>query len=79
MPAPVMLFIHGGNFFAGTGGGLEYSVVYDSQSIVNTTGVIVVTINYRLGLLGFLYDGHGISGNYGLMDQEESMRWVKVG
>lgn len=73
-----MLFIHGGNFFAGTGGGLEYSVVYDSQSIVNTTGVIVVTINYRLGLLGFLYDGHGISGNYGLMDQEESMRWVKA-
>jgi para-nitrobenzyl esterase len=90
----------GGNFFAGTGGGLNYSIIYDSQSFVNTTGVIVsavhylglfgliksslpsrrqiVTINYRLGLLGFLYDGHGVQGNYGLMDQELAMRWVQA-
>ena len=40
-PAPVMLYIHGGNFFMGTGGGLQYSLVYDSQSIVNMSRVIV--------------------------------------
>ena len=63
----------------GTGGGLQHSLVYDSQSIVNMSRVIVVTINYRLGLLGFLYDGNGVAGNFGLQDQEQAMRWVKVG
>ncbi len=37
-----------------------------------------MTINYRLGLLGFLYDGAGLTGNYGLMDQEMTMRWVQA-
>ena len=37
-----------------------------------------MTINYRLGLLGFLYDGTGLLGNYGLQDQELALRWVQV-
>jgi para-nitrobenzyl esterase len=52
--------------------------VYDAQSIANVTGAVVVTMNYRLGILGFLYDGAGLTGNYGLMDQEMALRWVQA-
>lgn len=72
------MFIHGGNFVGGSAGGLQHGVIYDGQDLVNTTGSIVVTINYRLGLLGFLYTGASITGNYGLMDQEMAMRWVQA-
>jgi para-nitrobenzyl esterase len=68
----------GGNFVGGSAGGLQHGVIYDGQDLVNTTGSIVVTINYRLGLLGFLYTGASITGNYGLMDQEMAMRWVQA-
>ena len=75
-PLPVMLWIHGGSDDAGTGAD------YDGSALVRH-GVIVVTINYRLGFLGFLAHpaldaespGHG-SGDYGLMDQQAALRWV---
>jgi para-nitrobenzyl esterase len=68
---PVMVWIHGGNLVNGTG------AVYDPTKLVRD-GVVVVTINYRLGALGFLaHPAFGAaSGNYGLMDQQKALRWV---
>lgn len=73
---PVMVWIHGGSLVTGGGG------FYDPTRIVEQGGVIVVTINYRLGLLGFFAhqaidaEGH-LNGNYGLMDQQLALRWVQ--
>ena len=70
---PVMVWVHGGAFIFGNGGG-----EYDPTRLVNED-VIVVTLNYRLGHLGFLAHpelGAG-DGNFGLMDQREALRWVK--
>ena len=75
-PFPVMVWIHGGSFTAGAGS------LYDPRKIVTQGKVIVVTINYRLGILGFFahpaldHEGHD-SGNYGIMDQQLALRWVK--
>ena len=73
---PVMVWIHGGAFVDGEGAD------YDGSPLASQ-GVIVVTINYRLGLLGFLahpalaaYDPKGSSGNYGLQDQQAAVAWV---
>lgn len=71
---PVMFWIHGG---ALTGGSSD---PYDPARLVKQ-GVIVVTINYRLGYLGFFAqsaidaEGH-LNGNYGLMDQQFALQWV---
>ncbi len=74
---PVMLWLHGGGNEVGTGS------TYDGSALVRN-GVIVVTINYRLGLLGFLADPAldaesplQASGDYGLMDQQAALRWVR--
>jgi para-nitrobenzyl esterase len=74
---PVMVWIHGGAFIAGE------SDDYNPAGLVRH-GVIVVTINYRLGALGFLahpalasHPG-GSSGDYGLMDQQAALRWVQA-
>jgi para-nitrobenzyl esterase len=73
---PVMVWIHGGALVTGE------SDDYDPTGLVRD-GVVVVTINYRLGALGFLAHpalaGHpgGPSGNYGLMDQQAALRWVQ--
>ena len=72
---PVMVWIHGGALVSGGGD------IYDPTPLVKK-GVIVVTINYRLGLLGFFAhpaldsEGH-LAGNYGLMDQQLALRWVR--
>lgn len=77
--APVMVWIHGGGLTGGFGG----SKMYDGQQITSK-GVILVSINYRLGVLGFLAhpelsaeSPQGVSGNYGLLDQMEALRWVQ--
>jgi para-nitrobenzyl esterase len=72
---PVMVWIHGGALVTGE------SNDYDPTALVND-GVTVVTINYRLGALGFLAhpalaDASGQSGDYGLMDQQAALRWVQ--
>jgi para-nitrobenzyl esterase len=72
---PVMVWIHGGALVTGE------SNDYDPTALV-ADGVTVVTINYRLGALGFLAhpalaDAHGQSGDYGLMDQQAALRWVQ--
>ncbi|XP_062619060.1 carboxylesterase 1C-like [Saccostrea cucullata] len=69
---PVMVWIHGGGFMIG--GGSQYK----PQKLVLGGGVIVVTINYRLGLLGFLTLHDPLApGNYGLWDQIEAFKWVQ--
>ena len=71
---PVMLWIHGGGFhLGGSAAGLYYG------GYLATEGeVIVVTFNYRVGVLGFLSTGTSeIPGNFGLLDQVEAMRWVQ--
>ncbi|XP_067929874.1 bile salt-activated lipase-like isoform X2 [Watersipora subatra] len=67
---PVMLYIHGGGLMSGTG------ICYVSGSIAVTGDVIVITINYRIGVLGFLSTTKG-TGNYGLWDQREALLWVR--
>jgi len=76
---PVMLWIHGGGFVAG--GGSEPR--HDGQAFARK-GIVLVTINYRLGIFGFFAhpeltreSGRGASGNYGLIDQVAALRWVK--
>jgi para-nitrobenzyl esterase len=75
-PYPVMFWIHGGAFLSGE------STEYDASKLV-AQGVVVVTINYRLGMLGFLAhpaidNGAGAaSTNYGLLDQQLALQWVK--
>jgi para-nitrobenzyl esterase len=73
---PVMFWIHGGGLTVGE------SDDYDPTRLVQQ-GVVVVTINYRLGILGFLAhpsltaeSGDHASGDYGLMDQQAALRWV---
>lgn len=71
--APVMVWIHGGSHRVGAGW------VYDGTAFAKE-GVVVVTINYRLGALGYLSHpalGEG-SGNYGLMDQIAALKWVQA-
>eukprot|EP01083_Nonionella_stella_P003640 10481_1 len=72
-PLPTMIFIHGGNFFQGYSGG----ILYNGTNMVEQTDVIIVTINYRLGALGFLWSLTGPHGNYGMKDQLLAFEWVK--
>lgn len=76
---PVMVWIHGGGLTRGSG----TRIGYDGTALVRR-GVVVVTINYRLGAFGFLaHPGltaeseHGSSGNYGFLDQIAALEWVQ--
>jgi para-nitrobenzyl esterase len=76
---PVLVYIHGGGFSEGSGS----VAVYDGEELAKK-GLVVVTINYRLGALGFLAhpeltaeSPNNASGNYGLLDQVAALRWVK--
>lgn len=76
---PVMVWIHGGAFTGGSG----TVPLYDGENMAEK-GVVFVTINYRLGVLGFLAHPElskesplKTSGNYGILDQIESLKWVK--
>jgi para-nitrobenzyl esterase len=75
---PVMVWIHGGGLVNGSG-----SLPHYAGDQLASRGVVVVTINYRLGALGFLAhpelnreSAHGGSGNYGLLDQIAALKWV---
>ena len=74
---PVLVWFHGGGNTQGTG------VIYGGGTPAAKTNTVVITINYRLGALGFLAHPAlsavtpGGSGNYGLMDQLASLRWVR--
>ena len=77
--APVMVWIHGGGLAIGNGA----EVAYDGTALAQR-GVVLVTINYRLGALGYLAhpllseeSEHGASGNYGTLDQVAALDWVQ--
>ena len=74
---PVLIYIHGGGFTGGCGHEKHFD-----EPVWPTKGVIGVTLNYRLGPMGFLClpelkEEAGFTGNYGLYDQMTAMKWVK--
>lgn len=75
---PVMFWIHGGGFTHGTGAEL----LFDGGPLARRGDVVVVTINYRLGALGYLYlgdhlPGAGLTANAGQLDQIAALQWVR--
>ncbi|XP_025115426.1 cholinesterase 2-like isoform X2 [Pomacea canaliculata] len=72
-PRATMVWIFGGGFWAGT----STLDIYDGSKLAATENVIVVSLNYRVGSLGFLYTGNDDApGNQGLMDQTMALKWV---
>lgn len=76
---PVIVWIHGGGFTGGAGA----VPVYDGEAMA-AKGVVFVTINYRLGVFGFLAHPeltaeapYHSSGNYGLLDQVAALQWIQ--
>jgi para-nitrobenzyl esterase len=76
---PVMVWIHGGGFVEGYGAAKQY----DATHLALSADAVVVTVNYRVGALGFLAaaalddaDARHVSGNYGLLDLQMALRWV---
>jgi para-nitrobenzyl esterase len=84
---PVMFFIHGGGNTLGSTSetiGTTQIALYDGTALAQRGNVVVVTAQYRLGALGFLSmpaldaeSDAGVSGNYGLLDQQAALRWVQ--
>lgn len=77
--APVFVWIHGGALATGS----SVEAIYDGTRLA-AEGIVVVSINYRLGVLGYLAHPElsaesplGLSGNYGLLDQIEALRWIQ--
>jgi para-nitrobenzyl esterase len=77
-PRPVMVWIHGGAFILGSGD------IYDGSVLAGDNGVVVLTLNYRLGELGFFAlpdlaaeDARGAFGNYAISDQLLALEWVQ--
>lgn len=76
---PVLVWIHGGAFLYGSGS----NSWYNGSSFASLGNVVVVTVNYRLGPFGFLYlggiggDDYALSGNCGLLDQIQALKWIK--
>jgi len=76
---PVMVWIHGGGFILGA----SSQTAYDGEALA-AQGVVVVSINYRLGIFGFLAhpalsreSPQGVSGNYGMLDMVAALQWVQ--
>lgn len=73
---PVLFMIHGGGLTTGAGD------QHDGSLLVQSDGIVVVSINYRLGPFGFLtlpsLSGSVPDGNFGLLDQEAALRWVNA-
>ena len=76
---PVMFWIHGGGYVGGAA-----SEPRHNGDFLPAKGVVLVTINYRLGVLGFLAtadlakEAGGVTGNYGLLDMVAALQWVKA-
>jgi para-nitrobenzyl esterase len=84
-PLPVLVFVHGGGNSQGSASTQTQGVdIYDGQYIAEHGPAVVVTTNYRLGILGFFAhasldaesDAH-VSGNYGMLDQIAALKWVQ--
>src|SRR3546814_14832296 len=79
-PLPVLVYIPGGGFQTGSGA----LPLYDGEALASTGELLTVTINYRLGVMGFLShpdlaaeSGYDASGNYGILDQIAALEWVR--
>ena len=79
--APVLFFVHGGGNTIGSAS----DPLYDGAELASRTGSVVVTIEYRLGALGFFAhealsqeSAAGVSGNYGFLDQVAALEWVQA-
>ena len=76
---PVMVWLHGGNFFYGSG----TATAYDGTNLAKRGDVVVVTVNHRIGPFGFLYLGdilgpeYADSGNVGMLDLIAALQWVR--
>ena len=72
-PLPVFVWIHGGGYYTQTGNN------YDGSALAAIgAGMVVVSINFRLGLLGFLnVPGSDLKGNYGMLDQVAALKWIQ--
>ncbi|MFS0695821.1 carboxylesterase/lipase family protein [Streptomyces nitrosporeus] len=74
-PRPVMVYLHGGDHTDGEG------AMHGANRLASRGDVVVVTVNYRLGALGYLahpeLEKNGESGNYGFLDQQAALRWVQ--
>jgi para-nitrobenzyl esterase len=76
---PVMFWIHGGGYAGGSGDEPRHN-----GDFLPLKGVVLVTINYRLGVFGFLVtdelakEGNGVAGNYGLLDMVAALHWVNT-
>ena len=78
-PRPVMVWIHGGGFVEGFSAAKQY----DATRLAARANAVIVTVNYRVGALGFLAadaldaaDSRHVSGNYGLLDVQAALQWV---
>jgi len=77
---PVMVWFHGGGFITGSGNELPY---YDGASLAETYDVVVVSVNHRLGVYGYLHLGelcgerYAGSGNAGILDLKAALEWVR--
>ena len=78
--APVLVWIHGGSLVAGS----SSEGMYDGATMARRGGIVVVSINYRLGVLGYMAhpelsaeSPEHVSGNYGLLDQIAALEWVR--
>jgi len=73
-PRPVVVYIHGGAYSSGSGS----SPLYDGSTLCRNGDVVVVTVNHRLGLFGYLYlPGFPDSGNAGMLDLVLALKWVR--
>lgn len=72
-PLPVLVWIHGGAYVTGAGD----AEIYDPHTLVSEQRIIVVSLTYRLGVLGYLGRGRPEHSNLGLLDQISALRWVQ--
>ncbi|XP_074596364.1 para-nitrobenzyl esterase-like [Brevipalpus obovatus] len=74
---PVMVYIHGGNFFKGSG---DFGPYYDPRPLVAIHNLVLVSFNYRLGAFGFIHAGNdipNIKSNLGFRDQIFALQWIR--
>jgi len=71
----VLVFIHGGAFITGTGNDPLFTGDFFANDTQSPS--VLVTMNYRLGALGFLALGSDFTGNFGMLDQQTALRWVQ--
>ena len=77
---PVMVWLHGGGFFIGSG---DHLPMYDGASLARTGDIVYVSVNHRLGIFGYLYleelcgEKFAGSGNAGMVDIVQALKWVR--